>query len=380
MVCIAAFIVLALLSVFVGILSIFKRDIGAKYWVVFKKAWGCVWKRVRLQKCETNFKDDIKNSLLSRVVVKKPKLVKPISVGIEIAAVLIVVITVWSLVEGAKAGLSLWVFGTCNVSQPSNCSITADVCGIDQEEPKNPVEFVGRWFGEWGEIFVGIPNRIRRWDARQYLPQNASFWSYEADRPTALDVFDPGCTICLASFRNQKADGFFDRNNVAYIPYVIVNPGTGEDRFPNSRLVASYLTAIRLTGVADSLASQGGGAGEVSETLKGSSGAESDAPENEVPFDWRIIERIFMDSDANGINYQEAIKRLDETEAKNLLDSWLLDFGADPLDIERVRNHAESTEVADALQSYRHIVEDRINAKGIPTLIFGGRRHTGLYE
>ena len=355
MVCIAAFIILAIMSVFVGILAIFRRDIGQKYWVTFKKAWGCVWKKVRLQKCETNFKEDIKNSLLSRVVVKKPKLVKPISAGIEILAVLIVVVTVWSLVEGAKAGLSLWVFGTCNVSQPSNCSITADVCGIDQEEPQNPVEAVGRWFSEWGEIFVGVPNRIRRWDARQYLPQHASFWSYDEELPTALDIFDPGCTICLASFRNQVADGFFDRHNVTYIPYVIVNPGTGEDRFPNSRLVASYLTAIRLTSVTSS---------------------DGDS----VPLDWRIVERAFMESDADGINYQEAIKRLDENQVKNLLDSWLLDFGADPLDIERVRNHSSSTEVADALQNYRHIVEDRINAKGIPTLIFGGRRHTGLYE
>lgn len=355
MVCIAAFIILALMSVFVGVLAIFRPDIGKKYWVTFKKAWGCVWKKVRLQKCETNFKEDIKNSLLSRVVVKKPKLVKPISAGIEILAVLIVVVTVWSLVEGAKAGLSLWVFGTCNVSQPSNCSISADVCGIDQAEPQNLGESVGRWFTEWGEIFTGIPNRIRRWDASQYLPQNASFWSYESDRPTALDIFDPGCTICLASFRNQQADGLFDRNNVAYIPYVIINPSSGEDRFPNSRLVSSYLTAIRFTSV----------------------GPNDD---NSIPLDWRVIERIFVESDANGINYQEAIKRLSEDEAKLLLESWLLDFGVTPIDIERVRSSAESTEVADALQSYRHIVEERISAKGIPTLIFGGRRHTGLYE
>ncbi|MDR0979664.1 MAG: hypothetical protein LBM12_00695 [Candidatus Nomurabacteria bacterium] len=353
MVCVAAFIVLALLSVFVAVLSIFRRDIGAKYWVTFKKAWGCVWKKVRLQKCETNFKDDIKNSILSKVVVRKPKLVKPISAGIEVAAVLIVALTVWSLVEGAKAGLSLWVFGTCNVSQPSNCSLSADVCGIDQAEPKNPLEAAGRWFTEWGEIFVGIPDRIRRWDAKQYLPQNTSYWSYDASRATALDIFDPGCAICLASFRNQQADGFFDRYNVAYIPYVIVNPSTGADRFPNSRLVASYLTAIRLAEV---------------------------KPSDGTPYDWRILERIFTASDQNGINYQEAIKRLDATAATNLLDSWLLEFGASPIEIDRVRNLSESDEVKDALQSYRHIVDDRINAKGIPTLIFGGRRHTGLYE
>jgi hypothetical protein len=355
MVCIAAFIVLAIMSVFVGILAIFKRDIGQKYWATFKKAWGCVWKKVRLQKCETNFKDDIKNSILSRVVVKKPKLVKPISTAIEIVAVLIVAVTVWSLVEGAKAGLSLWVFGTCNVSQPSNCSLTADVCSIDRDDPQNLAEGIGRWFSEWGEIFVGIPDRIKRWDARTFVPQSATFWSYEEGRPVALDIFDPGCSVCLASFRNQRADGFFDRNNVTYIPYVIVNPGTGEDRFPNSRVVAEYLVALRSTGIT------------------GTDG-------NPVPLDWRVIERIFTGSDDKGVNYQEAIKRLSSDEARILLDSWLLDFGAMPDDISRVRTQAASRETHDTLEVYRNIVERDINAKGIPTIIFGGRRHTGLYE
>ncbi|MCL2038729.1 hypothetical protein FWG86_02415 [Candidatus Saccharibacteria bacterium] len=355
MVCIAAFIVLAIMSVFVGILAIFKRDIGRKYWSTFKKAWSCVWKKVRLQKCETNFKDDIKNSLLSRVVVKKPKLVKPISAAIEILAVLIVLITVWSLVEAAKAGLSLWVFGTCNVSQPSNCSLTADVCGIDREEPANIGEATVRWFTEWGELFTGIPDRVRRWDARHYLPQHATFYSYEEGRPVALDILDPGCTVCLASFRNKMQDGFFDRFNVSYLPYVLINPETGDDRFPNSRLVASYLTALRFTYIAP----------------------VDEAP---TPSDWRLIEKIFTEYDANGVNYQEAIKRMSEDEVKLLLDSWLLEFGADPIDIDRVRRLAASDEVADTLLVYRHTVEDRINAKGIPTTIFNGRRHTGLYQ
>ncbi|MCL2002181.1 hypothetical protein FWG76_02125 [Candidatus Saccharibacteria bacterium] len=356
MVCIAAFIVLALMSVFVGILAIFKRDIGHKYWGTFKKAWGCVWKKVRLQKCETNFKDDIKNSLLSRVVVKKPKLVKPISIGIEVLAVLIVAVTLWSVVEAAKAGLSLWVFGTCNVSQPSNCSITDDVCAIDLAPPANIGEATVRWFTEWGEIFVGIPDRIRRWDARQYLPQNASFWSYEEGRPVALDVFDPGCPTCLMSFRNQQASGFFERNNVAYLPYVIVNPSTGEDRFPNSRLFASYLVAVRTSGVSSTNAS------------------------NPIPLGWRMIERSFTGEDANNINWQEAIKRMSEDEARILLEGWLFDFGVVPHDISRIRRVADSAETKSTLLVYRNIVENRINAKGIPTTIFGGRRHTGLYE
>ena len=108
MVCIAAFIILALLSVFVGFLSLFNKTLGKKYWVTFKKAWHCVFKKVRLQKCDTNFKDEVKNSLLKKVVLKNPKLVKPLSALIEIISVVIVFITVWSLVIAIKSLLALW--------------------------------------------------------------------------------------------------------------------------------------------------------------------------------------------------------------------------------------------------------------------------------
>ena len=47
MVCIAAFIILALIGGVVAIISIFKPKIGKSYWKMFKKAWGCLWKKVR---------------------------------------------------------------------------------------------------------------------------------------------------------------------------------------------------------------------------------------------------------------------------------------------------------------------------------------------
>ena len=125
MVCIAAFIILALLSVFVGFLSLFNKVLGKKYWATFKKAWHCVFKKVRLQKCDTNFKDEVKNSLLKKVVLKNPKLVKPLSALIEIVSVVIVFVTVWSIVIAIKSLLALWVFGTCNVSMPSQCGLGA---------------------------------------------------------------------------------------------------------------------------------------------------------------------------------------------------------------------------------------------------------------
>ena len=61
MVCIAAFIILLIIGVFVAFISIFKPKVGKKYLKTLKKSWSCFGKRVTLQKCETGFGDDIKN-------------------------------------------------------------------------------------------------------------------------------------------------------------------------------------------------------------------------------------------------------------------------------------------------------------------------------
>ncbi len=156
MVCIAAFIILCLMSLFVGIVAIFRREVGRRYWKTFKKAWGCVWKKVRFQKCETNFKTDIKNSILSKVVIKNPKLVKPLSVVIEVVSVVIVVIAIWSIVIIIKGGLALVAFGNCDVRQPENCFTGSQVCSEVGKSPENPIEAVGQWFGDFGTIAEGI--------------------------------------------------------------------------------------------------------------------------------------------------------------------------------------------------------------------------------
>ena len=89
MVCIASFIILAVVGIFVAIASIFKPKLWKSYTKALKKAWGCLWTKVRLQKCETGFKDDVKNSLLSRFMLKKPKWVKPLSIIIEILSIVL---------------------------------------------------------------------------------------------------------------------------------------------------------------------------------------------------------------------------------------------------------------------------------------------------
>ena len=347
MVCIAAFIILCLVGVFVAILSIFRRDIGRKYWAVFKKSWGCVGKKVTLQKCETNFKDDVKNSLLSKVVLKHPKWVKPLGTAIEVGSFLIVFITIWSLVESIKALLAIWVFGTCNVSQPESCALGAEVCGIEAAEPTNPIEWTGRWFSEWGEIFTNIPDRFHSWNAEDYLVEPYSFATqYQDNKPLAVDIFDPGCTICMQSYRNQKDSGFFEQNNTVLMVYPIELPDGGY-KFANSDLIARYIHASDLL---------------------------------DTDYTMQIVDRLFTESDDNGVNYQAVFLGASREKAEQLLQEWLQDFGASKKEIEQIQRAALGDEVTEIMAQVKTMVESTIHVKGIPTLIYDGKKHNGLYR
>ena len=362
MVCIAAFIILCLMSVVVAFLSIFRRDIGKRWWKTFKKAWSCVGKRVTLQKCETGFKEDIKNSILSKVIVKKPKLVKPISIGLEVGSVLIVLVTVWSLVEGAKAGLALWSLGTCNVQRPEACSLGAEACSIDGDSgPKNPIEAIGYWFSDWGEIFSAIPDKFRDWDK-----ENLDFVGIkvnENDGRRAIDVFDPGCSACQESYRKQKETGFFKNNNVLLVPFPIQD-GEGKFKFNNSKLIVSYIFAVNKQSVPESYK------GELTPALK-------------------IIDRIFTEEatieSASGrikkVPYQTAFNAYYVDEAAEAeLQKWLEEFGYSAEQREQIKKDARSGEVEEYIKKNNDIVVNNIHAKGIPTMIYNGKKHTGTYK
>lgn len=360
MVCIAAFIILCLISVVVAFLSIFKRDIGAKWWKVFKKAWHCVFKKVRLQKCDTNFKDDVKNTILKKVIIKHPKWVKPLSVIIEILAVVIVAITVWSIVVAIKSLLALWVFGTCNVSQPASCALGAEICSIDADEPHGVVEKTGRWFEEWGEIFSAIPDRLHSWDASEYGvgvfggDVNAASVSSEEGRQSgrrALDIVDPGCSVCMQSYKNQLDSGFMGSHNVIVMPYTIKLPD-GTTKFQNSELATRYLISLALYG----------------------------ATHDDLPYYKKMVDKIFTEFNAEGINYQSYIQSLDADKAEELFKEFLAEFGMEKEDIAVVAETAHAIVVDNYLTEIAEMVENTVHAKGIPTLIYGNRKHNGLFK
>ncbi len=347
MVCIAAFIILALIGVFVAVISIFKPKVGKAYWKMFKKAWGCLWKKVRLQKCETGFKDDVKNTLLSRIIVKHPKWVKPLSVIIEIISVLIVVVAVWAILTAIKSLLALWALGSCNVTKPSACSLGAEVCSIDESEPSNPIEATGRWFTEWGEIFEAIPDKFRTYNAEDYDFNYITMENAGEGRPVAVDIFDPGCSVCMTSYRNQKADGFFDKYDVHMVPFAIQDADDNY-KFKNSEIIVRYMFAA--------------------EQLRTGMAME-------------ILDHIFTGKNSEGISYQNKFNEdYTHEEAVAKLEQWVVEagFGKDGLaELRRIVNYPETT---DKMSENRDIVENQLRVKGIPTMLYDDGRHTGLYK
>lgn len=347
MVCIAAFIVLALIGVFVAIISIFKPKVGKAYWKMFKKAWGCLWKKVRLQKCETGFKDDVKNTLLSRVIIKHPKWVKPLSVIIEIISVVIVVVAVWAILTAIKSLLALWALGSCNVTKPSACSLGAEVCSIDESEPTNPLEATGRWFTEWGEIFEAIPDKFRTYNAENYDFNYVVVNPDDADGPVAVDIFDPGCSVCMISYRNQKASGFFDNYDVRLVPFAIQDTDDNY-KFKNSEIVVRYMLAA--------------------EQFRSGLAIE-------------LIDHIFTGKNSEGISYQNKFNEdYSHEEAVEHLELWLNEVGLNEDAVAEIRQIAAYSEITDKMSENRQIVENDLRIKGIPTMIYDGKRHTGLYE
>ena len=340
MVCIAAFIILAIVGVVVAFLSIFNRNLGKKYWKIFKKSFHCFGKRVRLQKCDTNFSEDVKTAVLKKVVIKKPKLVKPLSIALEIASFLIVVATIWSLIEGVKAGLALWTLGTCNVSQPSNCALGADSCSIDEDNLN--------WFTEWGEIFSNIPDRLKSWNAEEYINGDialeTAFVVGNLDTPATLSIIDPGCSVCMQSYKNIKNSDFLGTHKLAVVLYPIKNTD-GSYRFKNSELITRYILSV------------------------------------DQSYAEKIINRIFTEYNAEHINYQEVFNnQLDSEQAKELLSDWLAEWGMDETSINEIKTNLYSEDITAKLEHNSDIINQQIRPKGIPTMIYDGKKHLGLYK
>lgn len=358
MICIAAFVIFLAIWLFTPFLRLVgQKNLADQISALFKKSLDCFTRRATFKACDSNFGDEIKNSILSKLIVRHKKWVKPVSIGIEVASILIVVISIWSLLTVVKSGLSLWVFGTCDVRKPDACSLSAtEACSIDAVNSGNPVS---DWFWEWGEIFNGIPAKLTTFKAEEFIPENSAFYGqFGSKNPSevAIDFFDPGCVICRRSFEAQKASGFFEKYKTYLVPYVI--RGEGKDKFENSDLIARYIEAVR-----------------------------GSQPENgaKIAPEWLIVENLFTKKDQDGVVWQEifngvTLKAASNQKTEEILQGWLRESGFSSEQIAQIAARAKSDEISKKLESNRQIVEEKIKTKRIPTMIFDNRRHEGLYK
>lgn len=356
MFCIAAFIVLAIISIF-----------SASHRKLAKKAWDCTLHRITFRPCDTSFKEETKSKLLSHVANKNPKMVKAADFGIEVASFILVILTIWSLLTALNAGLNLFVWGTCNPEQASSCSLGAETCSIDKAQ-KSLGELIkeGKPF-DWfiiqaesvGNTIANIPTRLQNWNANDFLPQNVSYYyTKDSKKPTALEIIDPGCSVCGHLFKNIKSTNFESKYNLAYIAYPIKNPyEAGKYKFANSYTVTRYLESIKMHELIKMNILDG----------------------HETPADWQILERIFTWKDSDGTAYQVKINTMmNQTQTEDLIRSWLGNIGYSADQIKQIDTDAASQKVTDIINQNYNTVENKVKTVKIPTIIFNSRRHDGL--
>ncbi|WP_241994525.1 hypothetical protein [Cryobacterium sp. TMT2-10] len=331
--------------------------VSARYRRYLGKAWNCTLRRVTFRPCDTTFKQDIKDHLLAPLAVRRPGLVGPASVTLEVLAVLVVLTTIWSGYTVVKSGVNLYVYGTCNKQDSASCSLGAEACAIPDQTPTfgeslaegDVIGAFGNDFASLGKTFSAIPARMQNWDAKDYLPANASYLNpFDEKKETALEVIDPGCTYCLQLFQNIEKAGFDQKQNLTYIAYPIAS----EDgyKFKNSLLVTQYLEALRLN------------------PLDGA----------KTPVDWEILSRIYTEKNEAGVSWQSVINGADPAVATALLQDWSAEFGLSPAQVAEVASVAASDEVAGIIAANTELVEESIHTVKIPSIIFDGRRHDGL--
>ena len=266
-------------------------------------------------------------------------------------SILVVVITVWSLVEGVKAGLALYSLGTCNVKHAESCSLGSEVCSIDNNaEATNPIEYIGLWFSDWGEIFGAIPDKFRDWNTENFDVVGIEIKN--DGKPTAIDFFDPGCIVCKNSFQAQLNSGFFENYSVKLVAFPIQD-NDGNFKFANSDLIVRYIYAVNER--------------------------EQNTTTDSIAF--KIIKRIYTEKDSEKRAWLDVFNDFyNNEEARDELKKWLKEFGLDDKAVSEVSERITADSISEIIEKNNDIVTNNIHAKGIPTMIYDNKKHTGRYE
>lgn len=353
MFCIATFIVFGILAIF-----------SASFRPLAAKAWHCVLRRVTFRPCDISFGEEMKSKLTAKLLFTHPRLAKFIRRWIDWLSFVFVALSVWSLLYVLNAGLNLWVYDTCDPSNAESCSLSGEACGIDQASlslrDAIEQEKIGSWalgpFTRLGETLSRIPDRLKTWNAEEYLSPTATFYHpQDKSKPYALEIVDPSCRFCKKLTKNVKDSGVMDTVNFSYLLYPIPSVGSGGYKFPHSLFLASIIEAVKRV------------------PLK--------HPRSTVPTDWQVLEGVFDDSAQEPVDLQTRLNlTMDENDAKNAVKTILNRIGYDEQDFKRIFALAASKEIAASLAIQRRIVEEHIRTIKIPTLLIGGRRYDRVID
>ncbi len=112
MLCIAAFIILAILGIF-----------SATHRQLAKEAFVCVFKRVTLSPCNSDFSTRVKSGVVNWLMKRNMRLASLFQRYSEVFAWMFVILSIVSLVYTAYGLYNYFTHGSCTPSNPEQCTL-----------------------------------------------------------------------------------------------------------------------------------------------------------------------------------------------------------------------------------------------------------------
>ena len=116
-----------------GIMGIF----SASHRALAKEAFSCVFKKMTLRPCDSDFKDKIKGKILSKIINRSTFLAKMVNKHYEILSWIFFILMVGSTIWVIRGGYNFYVYGSCNGLNETG------FCAFDPSGSSNKVTSLG---------------------------------------------------------------------------------------------------------------------------------------------------------------------------------------------------------------------------------------------
>lgn len=120
MICIIALIVFGILGIF-----------SATHRQLAREAFDCVFRRITLRPCNSDFNQRMKGKIVGKLLTKSPKTAGFVNKNFELLSWIMVIIFFISMIYSGYAIYNLGVHGTCTPDNPEMCAFTPDQTGLE---------------------------------------------------------------------------------------------------------------------------------------------------------------------------------------------------------------------------------------------------------